>query len=176
MFVDESGARTTLTRLYGWAAIGRRVIGRAPYNWQKTTLVAALTAEGPTAPLVFPGAMDTLAWRVYVEEVLVKSLRPGDVVILDNWACHHDAEAQQAIEAVGAELLPLPPYSFDYNPIEQMWSQVKAYLRKAKPRTFTEVVRAIGEALAQVTPRDAAGYFAHAGYHDWIPEPAPAPT
>jgi len=165
VFVDETGAKTNMTRLYGRAEGGARVLDRTPHgHWQTTTLLAALRRDRPTAPMVVDGPTDGDVFQAYVAQVLVPTLRPGDLVIWDNLAPHKMAAVRAAITQAGAEVIFLPPYSPDLNPIEQLWSKVKASLRQAKARTLDALVKAIGEALASVTAADVAGWFAHCGY------------
>jgi transposase len=126
--------------------------------------VAAVRCAGPTAPLIFDGATDTLAFRAYVEQVLCPQLRPDDIVVMDNLAPHKDEAIATAVAAVGAAVWYLPPYSPDYNPIENMWAKVKAWLRKAAARTAGQLTKAIAQALDAVTPADCRGFFTHCGY------------
>lgn len=163
--VDESGARTTLTREYGRAPKGQRVYDTVPGgHWHTTTLVGSLRGDGRTTGMVLEGAMDGASFAVYVQKILGPTLRQGDVVVWDNLSSHRIAAAREAIEAKGATLLPLPPYSSDLNPIEQMWSKIKQFLRGAKARTFKALEKAIGQGLALVTSADAQGWFKHCGY------------
>ena len=164
--IDESGTTTAMTRTHGRAPPGVRVADAVPLvHWQVMTVAAAVRlGEGFTAAMAYPGATDAPAFRAYVECSLVPTLRPGDVVILDRLQAHRAAGVREAIEAAGARLLPLPPYSPDYSPIEPAWSKVKGYLRSAKARTPEDLVDAIGHALRSVTPDDVYGYFAHCGY------------
>src|SRR5262249_10513147 len=128
VFVDETGANTAMTRTYGWAPIGERVYGSAPGGWENVTLIAGLRKEGAVASLALPGATDQSEFGTYVQEVLVPSLQAGDVVIWDNLKVHKDAEVIRQIAAVGARVEPLPPYSPDLTPIEEMFSKVKEHL------------------------------------------------
>jgi transposase len=170
VFVDESGLHTSLTRLYGWAPHDRRALGRVPRNHGKnTTLVAALTPQGLGAPWTIEGAIDTPAFERYVKEVLGPTLRPGQVVILDNLSVHHAAVIAEAVAARGCELLFLPAYSPDLTPIEQAFSKVKAILRGLGARPREALLEAAAVAVGAITPDDAAAWFAHAGY------PLPAP-
>jgi transposase len=165
VFIDESGAKTNMARRYGRGPRGARVVDAAPAgHWATTTMVCAIAADGPRAPFVLEGALDADAFAVYCERVLAPALRPGDVVVLDNLGPHKDARARAAIEAAGAAVLFLPPYSPDLNPIENMWSKVKALLRKAAARTFEALLAAIKDALAAVTSADCRGFFRHCGY------------
>ena len=133
-------------------------------HWQVTTMVAAIGLGGVVAALTYPGATDADAFATFADAVLGPALRPGDVVVLDNLAAHKAEAVRRAVEARGAVLLFLPPYSPDLNPIELVWSKVKALLRAAAARTFDAVVAAAGAALRAVTPADCDGYFRHCGY------------
>ena len=127
-------------------------------------MVSAIGLSGPKAPFVFEGAMNAEAFRIYTERVLVPELQPGDIVVMDNLSSHKDAQAREMIERTGAEIWDLPPYSPDFNPIELMWSKVKAFLRKTKARTEKALLQAITNALRSITPDDCAGWFKHCGY------------
>lgn len=159
IFVDETGATTSMTRRYGRASAGERVEVAVPENWTTVTLIAALRSTEVVAPLAFEGATDTAAFQTYVEKVLVPEIRPGDVVVWDNLQAHKNAEVVAAIEAAGGRVERLPPYSPDKSPLEEMFSKVKESLRTAAARTTEWVVDAIGEALKQVTPSDIHGWF-----------------
>lgn len=137
----------------------------APYgHWETDTVVAALRPEGLTAPAVFDGPIDSCSFLAYVEQVLVPTLQPGDVVVLDNLAAHRQPEVSAAIASVGASLRFLPPYSPDFNPIEQAFAKLKAFLRAARPRTFDHVTALVAAALALFTPAECRNYIRHAGY------------
>ena len=165
VFVDETGAKTNTTRLHGRAERGERVVDRAPHgHWQTTTLLGAMRRDGPTASMVVDGPTDADVFQAYVEQVLVPSLRPGDQVILDNLSPHKTPAVETAIRGAGAEVMFLPPYSPDLNPVEQMWSKVKAYLRKVKARTLDALIEAIGQALASVTAANVEGWFGYCGH------------
>ena len=165
MFVDETGAKTNMTRLYGRAEGGQRVVDAAPHgHWGTTTLLSSIRLDGSAAPMVIEGSTDADVFREYVRQVLVPSLRPGDIVVLDNLSPHKNAEVEAAIRAVGADVWFLPPYSPDFNPVEQLWSKVKAFLRALKARTLDAPIEGIRDALRQVTTTDALGWFAHCGY------------
>ncbi len=154
-----------MTPRYGRAPRGERVIGTAPRNHGKnTTLVAALSLDGISAAMTVEGAMDRLAFDVFVERILVPSLRPGQVVVWDNLSVHKSADAWQAIAARGCHLLWLPPYSPDFAPIEQAFSKLKTALRRAEARTRDALDTAISAALATITAADARGWFVHCGY------------
>ena len=154
-----------MTRLYGRAAVGQRVRDWVPTSaWHTTTMIAAIGLGGARAPFVLEGPIDGPAFRVYVERVLVPTLQPGDIVVMDNLSSHKDAAARRLIESVGAAVMDLPPYSPDLNPIEKMWSKIKAWLRRVKARSFDDLITAIGEALAAVTPSDIQGWYQSCGY------------
>ena len=159
VFVDETGATTALDRPYGRAPAGTRVEAATPGEWRNVTLIVGLRPTAVVAPLAFPGATDREAFASYVEQALVPQLREGDVVVWDNLQPHKNLQVIEAIQAVGARVEPLPPWSPDKSPIEEMFSKVKTYLRKVAPRTFDTVVTAMGEALYLVTPKDIDGWF-----------------
>jgi transposase len=159
IFVDETGATTAMTRTHGRAPIGERVVGSIPGDWQNVTLIAGLWLGGVVAPFTFAGATDQDAFRTYVKEVLVPVLQPGDVVVWDNLRPHKDAEVIAAVQSAGARVEPLPPYSPDETPIEELFSKTKAFLRHAAARTPETVMQAFGEALDLVTPWDSTGWF-----------------
>lgn len=163
VFVDESGVTTAMTPAYGWAPRGERAVGSAPGAWESVTVIAALGLDGVRAPLAFSGSTDTAAFESYVEQVLVPELRAGDVVVWDNLSPHQARAAASAVKQAGARLLPLPPYSPDYTPIEEMWSKVKAYLRRAAARTKGDLYNTLGDALRHVTVMDILGWFQKAG-------------
>lgn len=164
-FLDEIGAHLGLTRLYGRAAPGKRVVEGTPgYSGPHYTIVAALSLAGVSAPWMLEGAMDGAAFRAYVEHELAPTLQPGDLVIVDNLSAHKDAQARACIEARGAQVVYLPPYSPDFNPIELCWAKVKQALRGAKARTFEELLVALRTALLSVTKAHALAWFAHCGY------------
>ena len=165
VFVDESGANTQMTRRYGRSPIGQRLVCSVPHGrYQTTTLIAAVSLQGPQAPWLFDGPMDGESFLAWVNAGLVLRLRRDDVVILDNLATHKVAGVREAIEAVGARLEYLPPYSPDFNPIEPMWSKVKQGLKSREPRTAGQLLKAAGAAFATVTPEDCQGFFLSAGY------------
>jgi transposase len=162
IFVDETGVTTAMTPTYARSPRGERAVGSAPASWESVTVIAALGLDGVRAPLAFPGATDTAAFQTYIEQVLVPALHAGDVVVLDNLKPHLAAGVAAAIESAGASVLPLPPYSPDYTPIEEMFSKVKEALRRAGARAKHELYDALSEALRQVTPADILGWFRHA--------------
>lgn len=154
-----------MTRLYGRARGGARCRDAAPHGgWHTTTMLGAIRLSGETAAMVIEGATDAAVFREYIRQVLCPTLRPGEIVVMDNLAPHHDAEVEALIREAGAEVLFLPPYSPDLNPIESMWSKVKAFLRKAKARTTDALLEAIRDALRSVTADDARSWFNECGY------------
>jgi transposase len=159
VFVDECGANTAMTRTHGRAPAGQRVYTDAPAHWDSITLTSGVRLAGVTATLAFPGATNTGTFETYVEEVLVPELKPGDVVVWDNLKPHQSEDAIEAVEEAGAEVVPLPPYSPDYTPIEEMFSKVKGAMRSAAGRTKEAVYAAFGSALHDVTPENIAGWF-----------------
>ena len=161
MFIDETWATTAMTRRYGRARRGRRVVAAVPHgHWKTTTFVAALRHDGLSAPCVFDGAR----FFGYVEQALAPTLRPGDLVVMDNLAAHKVKGVREAIAATGAQVLYLPPYSPDLNPIEQAFAKLKALLRTAAARTIDALWHTIGRLLDAFTPAECAHYLAHAGY------------
>ena len=165
VFLDESGAKTNMTRRRGRAKQGARVYDSAPSgHWSTTTMISSLRLDGQTACMVLAGATDTAAFVEYVRWVLAPTLRRGDVVVLDNLSSHKDPAVRDLIEQCAASLVYLPAYSPDFNPIEKMWSKVKELLRGAKARTEEALFEQIGKALEQVTPNDAVGWFTSCGY------------
>ena len=165
IFLDECGTNTKMARLYGRSRRGERCRAAIPHgHWKTTTLIAALSTEGIIAPMIMDGAMDGEMFQAYVQTLLAPCLMPGDIVILDNLPAHKVAGASRAIEAAGALLLFLPPYSPDFNPIEKAINQIKAYLKKTAARTREELHDAIAKAIDLVTPQNAQNYFAACGY------------
>jgi transposase len=167
LFLDESGVNTAMFRRYGRCRRGERLVDAAPAaHWQSNTLLAAIRLDdGVVAPMVLDGPVTGGSFAGYVERALVPELRPGDIVVMDNLPAHKNAAVAEAIERAGCRLVYLPPYSPDLNPIEPMWSKVKAFVRKAAARTFDLLVDAVREALHSVTPEDCEGYFEHCGYN-----------
>jgi transposase len=165
VFVDESGAGTQMTRRHGRSPVGRRLVCAVPQgHYQTTTLIAAVRLQGPQAPWLFAGAMDGELFLAWVKQGLAPGLQPGDVVILDNLATHKVAGVRAAIEAAGASLEYLPPYSPDLNPIENLWSKVKQGMKSRNPRNARQLFQAAGAAFETITPADCRGFFRHAGY------------
>jgi transposase len=163
VFVDETGVTTIMTPAYGRAPRGQRVVDSVPASWETVTVIAALGLEEIRAPVVFTGSTDTEVFQAYVDQVLVPELHEGDVVVFDNVKPHLTAAVAKSIEGAGAEVLPLPPYSPDYAPIEEMFSKLKQGLRRAEARTKAGLVEAVGEVLKSVTRQDIRGWFEHAG-------------
>ena len=165
MFLDESGALTNLVRTYGRSGCGERCVGLAPQgHWKVMTAVAAVRLDGLTAPFTIDCPMDGEVFGVYVQRVLVPTLRAGDVVVMDNLTAHKRPLIQRQIESAGARVLYLPPYSPDLNPIEMIWSKVKGLLRTIAARTVDALHEAFGVAFAAVTAGDILGCFRHCDY------------
>jgi transposase len=165
VFLDETGTATNMTRRYGRAPLGKRLVAAVPHgHWRTTTFVAGLRQTGVIAPLVLAGPMTGTTFRAYVEQFLAPALRPGDVVVLDNLAAHKVDGVRQAIAAAGASILYLPPYSPDLNPIEQLFAKLKALLRKAAARTKDELWSTIGRLLETCPPAECANYLRHCNY------------
>jgi transposase len=165
VFIDESGAKTNMTRLYGRAKAGQRVIDNAPEShWCTTTMISSVRLDGSTACMVVDGATDKEVFQAYVQHILLPTLKAGDIVVMDNLSSHKNNQVKTMIESAGAQLRFLPPYSPDLNPIEKMWSKIKAILRTLKARTEEALINAIAEALEAVTASDAKGWFESCGY------------
>jgi transposase len=165
VFIDETGASTKMARLRGRSLRGTRCLGAVPHgHWKTTTFVGGLRLGGVTAPMVLDGAMDGPAFLAWIEQMLARTLEPGDIVVLDNLPAHKPDAVRIAIEATGATLRYLPPYSPDLNPIEMAFSKLKALLKKAAARTIEDLWAAIAQALPQLTPSDCGNYFTAAGY------------
>ena len=165
VFVDETWAKTNMTRTHGRAPRGQRLIAPVPHgHWTTMTFVAGLRADGIIAPCVFDGPINGCLFLAWVTQFLVPALRPGDVVVLDNLGSHKGIAVRQAIRRAGAHLLFLPPYSPDLNPIEQVFAKLKALLRKAGERSIAAVWHRIGTLLRQFSPAECARYIRHAGY------------
>lgn len=164
-FLDEAGSSIAMTRLYGRAAPGKRIFDSVPQNYgENVSMLATLTLSGITAPMTVNGAVDGEVFKVYVEEVLCPTLEIGDILVMDNLPAHKVKGIKELIEARGAQLIYLPPYSPDLNPIEKCWSKIKTALRAAKARTREALEAALKAALLTVTEEDAAGWFASCGY------------
>ena len=165
MFLDESGVTTEMTRRYGRALRGERIREASPAgHWRTLTLLGAMTSEGMLASMTVESPTDGDVFRAYLDEVLCPQLRPDQVVVMDNLAAHKVDGVRQRIEAAGARLLYLPPYSPDFNPIEQAWSKIKEHLRSAKARTLEVLEETVTQALRTITPQNASAWFSHCGY------------
>ena len=165
VFIDETWAKTNMTRIHGWAARGERLIAKIPHgHWNTTTFLAALRHDCIEAPCLFDGPINGELFLAYVERLLVPTLKPGDIVILDNLGSHKSKAVRSAIRAAGAKLIFLPKYSPDLNPIEQVFAKLKTLLRKAGVRTIEAISAAIGQLLDSFTPHECANYFKNAGY------------
>jgi transposase len=162
---DETWAKTNMAPLRGWFARGRRLAAKVPHgHWQTMTFLAALRHDRIDAPWVLEGPINGASFRIYVEQVLLPTLKPGDVVIIDNLGSHKGKAVRAAIRSVGAKLFFLPPYSPDLNPIEQVFAKLKALLRKAAERTVEATWRRIGELLTRFSSDECANYLKNAGY------------
>lgn len=165
VFIDETWATTNMTRRHGRAPRGARLVAAVPHgHWKTTTFIGALRSDGLTAPAVIDGAVNGEAFLAYVEQVLVPTLKPGDIVVLDNLSSHKVAGVREAIEAAGAELRYLPPYSPDLNPIEQLFAKLKALLRNIAARSVEALWTAIGQLTSTFEPGECANYLRHSGY------------
>jgi transposase len=165
VFIDETGTSTNMARLRGRAPRGERLIGKVPHgHWKTTTFVAGLRSSALTAPCVIDGPMNGAAFLAYVEQILAPGLKQGDIVVLDNLSAHKVPGVRDAIEATGARLLYLPPYSPDFNPIEQLFAKLKALLRKAAERSVEGLWSRIASLLDAFPPDECANYFRNSGY------------
>ncbi len=165
VFVDETGSNTAMDRTHGRAPSGVRVDGPVPHgHWKTITLTAAVRLDGVGACLAFDGATNTACFEAYVGACLAPTLRPGDIVVMDNLSCHKTAEVERLIAAAGACVRYPPAYSPDLNPIEKVFSKLKAYLRSAAARTVDGLIEAMGDALRAIRPGDLLGWFRHSGY------------
>ena len=167
VFIDETGASTKMTRLDGRAPRGLRLFAQAPFgHWKTTTFVAALRRDGLGAPMVLDGPMTGEAFLAYVEQVLIPTLKPDNIVVLDNLPAHKTAAVRAAIVKAGAQFFLLPPYSPDMNPIEMAFAKLKTLLRQAPERICDGLWQRIGELLDRFTPDECTSYFRAAGYLD----------
>jgi transposase len=169
VFVDEMGTNTSLSPIYAYSSKGERAYASIPRNrGPNTTLLSSITLRGMGPSLAVEGATTKVVFETYMERVLAPSLESGQIVVLDNLAAHQGRRVRELVEARGCELLYLPPYSPDYNPIEEAFSKIKAILRKAGARTRGALVEALGTAISAVTAADTRGYFEHGGYHPTV--------
>jgi transposase len=165
VFIDETWAKTNMTRTHGWAPRGQRLLAKVPQGqWDTTTFLAALRHDRIEAPCLFDGPINGERFLAYVRQMLVPTLKPGDVVVLDNLGSHKSNAVRQAIRTVGAKRIFLPKYSPDLNPIEQVFAKLKTLLRKAAPRSTDDVCAAIGQLLESFEPEECTNYFRNAGY------------
>ena len=165
MFIDETWAKTNMTPVRGWARRGERLIAKAPFGkWRTLTFLAALRHDRIDAPVLFDGPINGIKFRAYVEQALVPTLKPGDIVIIDNLGSHKSHAVRAAIRDAGARLFFLPPYSPDLNPIEQVFAKLKAQLRKTNARTEDRVTNAVAQALGTFSKAECTNYLRHAGY------------
>ena len=165
MFIDETWAKTNMTRTHGWHRRGVPLHAKVPHGrWRTMTFLAALRHDRITAPCVIDGPINGETFRAYVEQFLVPTLQPGDIVVMDNLGSHKSSVIRRLIRAAGARLFFLPPYSPDLNPIEQVFAKLKTLLRKAEERTADAVSTRIGRLLQAVTPAECANYLRNAGY------------
>ncbi len=165
VFIDETWAKTNMIRSHGWNRRGRPLNAKAPHgHWRTMTFIAALRYDRITAPCVFDGPINGISFLAYVEQLLVPTLKPGDIVIMDNLGSHKGKMVRKAIRDAGARLFFLPPYSPDLNPIEQVFAKLKTLLRKAEERTVEATWKRIGNLLDCFTPDECANYLRNAGY------------
>ncbi len=165
VFLDETGAKTNMTRRYGWGPSDERVTDCVPHgHWETTTLIHAIDYQGSRASMITNGPTNSWVFEAYVEWLLAPALRPGDILIMDNLSSHKNASALDKIHAAGAEVRFLPPYSPDLNPIEQIFSKIKACLRQMAARTERKLYNAIAKAIETVTAEDCLNCFTNAGY------------
>jgi transposase len=165
VFLDETSLNTKMVRQYGRSARGQRCQGLQPHgHWQCSTFIGALRHDRIEAPMLLDGAMNGPAFLAYIQQAVVPTLRPGDIVICDNLASHKVAGVAQALETVGAQIIYLPPYSPDLNPIEMAFAKLKSLLRKAKARTFSALIKALAKALNEFTPQQCSNFLIQAQY------------
>ena len=165
VFIDETWAKTNMTRARGRTLRGKRLVASVPHgHWKTTTFIGALRSSGLTAPAVFDGAINGESFLAYVEQILVPTLKPGDIVILDNLSSHKVTGVREAIHAAGADVRFLPPYSPDLNPIEQLFAKLKALLRKTAARTVEALWTAIGHLVSRFAPGECVSYIRNSGY------------
>lgn len=165
VFIDETWIKTNMAPLRGWGEKGKRLRGFAPHgHWRTLTFVGALRADAVTAPCVFDGPINGRSFQAYVAQQLVRTLRPGDIVVMDNLGSHKAAAVRRLIRGAGARLWFLPPYSPDLNPIEQLFAKIKHWMRDAQKRTIEDTWRHIGALVADITPTECANYLQNAGY------------
>ncbi len=165
VFIDECGINTKMVRLYGRSASSERCVDHAPYgHWHTNTFIAGLRNDRIEAPVLFDGPMNTATFLQYVEQVLIPTLKPGDLVICDNLSCHKSPAVREALQKLGADIKYLPPYSPDMNPIEMAFSKIKAFLKASSPESFQQIVLNLGKALDDFDPITCSNFFRHANY------------
>lgn len=165
VFLDESGVNTGMTRLYGRGIDGKRVVEYTPdVRFQRTSILSSIKIDGTCVPMVYSGALNGELFKKYLEEFLAPTLNHGDIIVMDNLSSHKVEGVIEIIENVGAKIAFLPPYSPDFNPIELMWSKIKAYLRKVKARKPEALFNAISDSLETIMQSDISGWFIHSGY------------
>lgn len=165
VFIDETWATTNMTRRYGRQRRGRRLVDKVPHgHWKTTTFIGALRHDGLTAPLVVDGAINGEIFLAYVQQQLAPTLRPGDIVVMDNLASHKVAGVRKAIEKAGAKVVYLPPYSPDFNPIEMLFAKLKQLVRSAAPRTVEALWNLLGRLVDAFPPHECQNYLRHCGY------------
>lgn len=165
VFIDETWIKTNMAPIRGWSRKGTRLKGYAPHgHWRTMTFIAALRCDALTAPCVLDGPINGLSFRAYVEQFLIPTLKPGDIVIMDNLGSHKAKVVRKLITGVGARLWFLPPYSPDMNPIEQTFAKIKHWMRMAQKRTVEDTWRWIGKLAGKLEPSECANYFQNAGY------------
>ena len=165
MFIDETWIKTNMTPVRGWGPKGKRLRGFAPYgHWRTMTFLAALRCDRLTAPCVFDGPINGQCFRAYVDQQLIPTLKPGDIVVMDNLGSHKSKTIRKAIRAVGARLLFLPPYSPDLNPIEQTFAKIKHWMRAAQKRKIENTWRHLGYLVSTIKPHECNNYFKNSGY------------
>jgi transposase len=169
VFVEEMGANVSLSALYAWSRKGKRALGSAPRNWGKNvTLLASITSGGVGPCLAVEGSTTREVFEAYLEGVLAPTLWPGQVVVMDNLSAHKGGRVQEILERAGCELVYLPPYWPDFNPIEQAFSKVKGLVRRAEARTREALIEAMGRALSALSAMDARAFFDHCGYREVV--------
>jgi putative transposase len=165
VFVDETSTNTAMTRTHGWGQKGKKLIGKAPHgHWMTSTFLAGLTHDAILAPQLLPCAMTGVIFQQWLEECLIPEMKPGSIVVIDNLPAHKVAGIRQCLEGAGMQLLYLPPYSPDLNPIEQVFAKIKALLRRMAPRSFDAICDALKTILEKFPPAECANYLKHSGY------------
>lgn len=165
MFVDETGTTTSMVRTHGWGRKGKKLLGQAPHgHWMTQTFVAGLKHDGILAPMLIPCPMTGKIFQQWLEEWLIPEMQPGSIVVIDNLPAHKVAGIRQCLEDAGMGLLYLPPYSPDFNPIEQVFAKLKALLRRMAPRSFDAICDALKAILERFSPKECSNYIRHSGY------------